>query len=221
MKLPQIKKRIHKFLLDETGKISKQSLLKIGIGVAMFAGASPPVDAVSFSGHDWATSPSWTWKTDNFEHCSFFEQQDDDAYCKATLSGSTLTNSADWLVFKDKIEGGFTNNHCYLNQVRKFTLFPPTPDNLILKTKAEFWIETNMGEFHAVGPSNHVNHWNWEETTRSSSSTTSIKDPAGLHENSISLNATDSNTKISALHENAVFPIDLTFKQYAWQHDNC
>ena len=71
MKLPQIKKSVQKFLLDETGEISKQSLLKIGVGVVMFAGTVGSSGGATygetwtgdadFSDNDWKTTNPWKW----------------------------------------------------------------------------------------------------------------------------------------------------------------
>ncbi|MBU4069700.1 MAG: hypothetical protein KJ646_01850 [Nanoarchaeota archaeon] len=47
-KIPQIKKKIHAFLVGEEGKISKQSLLKTGLvlgGIALGAATSQSVSA--------------------------------------------------------------------------------------------------------------------------------------------------------------------------------
>lgn len=49
LNLPKIKKKIHNFLTDESGKIAKKDALGIGIGSAILLGAS--VGEVSWAAH--------------------------------------------------------------------------------------------------------------------------------------------------------------------------
>ena len=231
MKLPQIKKSVQKFLLDETGEISKQSLLKIGVGVVMFAGTVGSSGGATygetwtgdadFSDNDWKTTNPWKWTGKQvFEHCSWTigGQDDDHGWCKMEISGPTFDNNETWELYKDKIWAGFTGDYCSLFQGRHWYDIQTDID---VNVMASFKIETNLGLFTATGDAAHGSHWSGDHATRSVSSTTSIKDPAGLHENSISLNATDSNTKIKATHDNNLIPIDLTLKHEGYMRDKC
>ena len=108
--IPKIKRSVKKFLLNESGMVSKQSLLRMGVGLAMLTGSS-----IKASGAE-LTSESWSNSAVDGDSCS----------CTRTVSGSTWTD--DWDRFKEFIflSGGDSSS------VGKYLSY--TNSNLVVKS---------------------------------------------------------------------------------------
>jgi len=210
--IPKIKKSINKFLLDESGKVSKKSLLRIGVGVVMLAGTSIQVRGAELTSGIWYNSAV----------------DGDECKCTRTVSGTTWTDN--WDKFKEFVEVSPKSEEC------KCDYDSSVCNEWWVAAHANVNFEANLGELAGSSPSGSGytycgskdsddwgDEWCYHEScdygSVSQTKHVSISTPAGIHDNYIALSE-EEGTKIVANHNNAVTELDLTIKQTARYHDS-
>jgi hypothetical protein len=192
--IPKIKKSIKKFLLDESGKVSKKSLLRIGVGVVMLAGTSIQVRG------DELTSGTWYNSAVDGDSCK----------CTRTVGGTTWTDN--WDKFKEFVEVSPNSEECSCDYDSSGC------NERSVAAHANVNFEANLGGF-AGSDSDENSEENCGYGSVSTTAEISMSTPAGIHDNYIALSE-EEGTKIVANHNNAITELDLTIKQTAKYHDS-
>ena len=211
--IPKIKRSVKKFLLNESGMVSKQSLLRMGVGLAMLTGSS-----IKASGAE-LTSESWSNSAVDGDSCS----------CTRTVSGSTWTD--DWDRFKEFISVDDKSKECECDYDSSGCNEWWTAGHI------NFHFDGNLGDHYqstqnvsgltanrcSKDSDDWVDKWCYHESCDYGSleynNNIKIYTPWGIHDNSISL-SDETGISIKAEHDNAIHELDLTIATKTRYHDS-